>query len=111
MVKPSDVFESKKLWKRVQRVHPNGRAASSACVADGGRYLCCVGKLVHLYGGAAVMRNGVIPVRWEGKCIVQELFVALSFSFSCFFSKPFDRFFLRVLVEAFLRAFSSTSFY
>ena len=38
--------------------------------------LCSEGKRVHLYGGAAAMRNGVMPVQWEGKCIVQELFVA-----------------------------------
>ena len=40
-------------------------------------YLCSKGKRVRLYGGAAAMRDGVIPVRWEGKCIVQELFVSL----------------------------------
>ena len=66
---------------------------------------------MHLYGGAAAMRNGVMPVQWEGKCIVQELFVALSFSFafafalSCSFSKTFDGSFLRALVGAFLGAF------
>ena len=34
---------------------------------------------MHLYGGAAAMRNGVMPLQWEGKCLVQELFVILSF--------------------------------
>ena len=66
---------------------------------------------MHLYGGAAAMRNGVMPLQWEGKCIVQELFVALSFSFafafalSCSFSKAFDGSFLGALVGAFLGAF------
>ena len=45
-------------------------------------YLCSEGKRVHPYGGAAAMRNGVMPLQWEGKCLVQELFVALSFSFA-----------------------------
>ena len=68
---------------------------------------------MHLYGGAAAMRNGVMPLQWEGKCLVQELFVALSFSFAfafalalaCSFSKTFDGSFLRALVGAFLGAF------
>ena len=74
-------------------------------------YLCSEGKRVHLYGGAAAMRNGVMPLQWEGKCLVQELFVALSFSFAfafalaCSFSKTFDGSFLRALVGAFLGAF------
>ena len=56
------------------------------------------------------MRDGVMPLQWEGKCIVQELFVALSFSFafafalSCSFSKTFDGSFLGALVGAFLGA-------
>ena len=51
---------------------------------------------MHLYGGAAAMRSGAMPLQWEGKCLVQELFVALSFSFAfafalaCSFSKTFD---------------------
>ena len=55
---------------------------------------------MHLYGGAAAMRNGVMPLQWEGKRLVQELFVALSFSFAfafalaCSFSKTFDGSFL-----------------
>ena len=74
-------------------------------------YLCSEGKRVHLYGGAAAMRNGVMPLQWEGKCLVQELFVALSFSFAfafalaCSFSKTFDGSFLGALVGAFLGSF------
>jgi len=69
------------------------------------------GKRVHLYGGAAAMRTGVMLSQLEGKCIVQELFVALSFSFafafalSCSFPKTFDGSFLGALVGAFLGAF------
>ena len=44
------------------------------------------GKRVHLYGGAAAMRTGVMLSQLEGKCIVQELFVALSFSFAFAFA-------------------------
>ena len=66
---------------------------------------------MHLYGGAAAMRNGVMPLQWEGKCLVQELFVALSFSFAfafalaCAFSKFFAGSFLGALAGAFLGAF------
>ena len=72
-------------------------------------YLGSEGKRVHLYGGAAAMRNGVMPLQWEGKRLVQELFVALSFSFAfafaCSFSKTFDGSFLGALVGAFLGSF------
>ena len=50
-------------------------------------------------------------LQWEGKCLVQELFVALSFSFAfafalaCSFSKTFDGSFLGALVGAFLGSF------
>ena len=76
-----------------------------------GRHICSEGKRVHLYGGAAAMRSHVMPLQWERKCIVQELFAALSFSFafafalSCSFSKAFDGSFLGALVGAFLGAF------
>ena len=54
------------------------------------------------------MRSHVMPL-WERKCIVQELFVALSFSFAfafalaCPFAKTFGGSFLGALIGAFLR--------
>ena len=93
-------------------MHLNGGAASGECVVGVGWGVpLCEGKRVHLYGGAAAMRDGVMSLQW-GKCIVQELFVALSFSFafalSCSFSKTFDGSFLGALVGAFLGAFLGT---
>ena len=69
-----------------------------------GRHICSEGKRVHLYGGAAAVRSHVMPLQWERMCIVQELFVALSFSLafafalSCSLSKAFDGSFLGALV-------------
>ena len=77
-----------------------------------GRHICSDGKRVHLYGGAAAMRIYVMPLQWERKCIVQELFVALLFSFAFTFalaysfSKTFGGSFLGALVGAFLQPFS-----
>ena len=45
------------------------------------------------------LRNGVRPLQWEGKCIVQELFVALSFSFA--FALPFSAPFPKPLTDPF----------
>ena len=59
---------------------------SDECVVGVGSSVYSEGKRVHPYGGAAAMRNGVMPVQWEGKCIVQELFVALSFFFAFAFA-------------------------
>ena len=56
------------------------------------------------------MRSHVMPL-WERKCIVQELFVALSFSFAfafalaCCFAKTFGGSFLGALIGAFLGSF------
>ena len=49
------------------------------------RHISSDGKRVHLYGGAAAMRSDVMPLR-DRKCIVPELFVALSFSFAFAFA-------------------------
>ena len=63
---------------------------------------------MHLYGGAAAVRSHMMPLQEERKCIVQELFLAFSFSlafaFALFlsFSKAFDGSFLGALVGAFL---------
>ena len=60
------------------------------------------------------MSNGVMPLQWEGKCLVRELFVALSFSFAfafalvCSFSKTFDGSFLGALIGAFFGSFLGT---
>ena len=45
------------------------------------RHISSDGKRVHLYGGAAAMHSDVMPLR-DRKCIVPELFVALSFAFA-----------------------------
>ena len=53
-----------------------------------------------------------MPLQWEGKCLVQELFVVLSFSFAfafalaCSFSKTFDGSFLGAWSEPFSEPFS-----
>ena len=61
---------------------------------------------MRLYGGAAAMRDGVIPVRWEGKYVVQELFVPFSFPLpSCSFSKPLIDLFSEPWSEPFSEAF------
>ena len=49
------------------------------------RHFSSDGKWVHPYGGAAAMRGYVMPLR-DRKCIVPELFVALSFSFTFAFA-------------------------
>ena len=45
-----------------------------------GRQICSEGKRVHLYGGAAAIRSDMMPLQEEKRCLVQELFVAFSFS-------------------------------
>ena len=59
---------------------------------------------MHPYGGAAAMRNGVMPLQWEGKCLVQELFVALSFSFA--FALPLPAPFPKPLTDPFSESWS-----
>ena len=79
------------------------------CVVGGLECTCAARASRFAYMAEPLSCIGVIPVRWEGKYIVQEIFVGLSFSFvfalSCSFSKTFDGSFHRLLVGAFIGAF------
>ena len=59
-------IESKSGGRGARQVHLNGGAASGKCVVGVGG-TCSQGKRVHLYGGAAAMSEGVMPLQWEGK--------------------------------------------
>ena len=57
-------IESKSGGREARQVHRNGGAASGECVVGvGWWYLCSQGKRVHLYGGAAAMSDGVMPLQ------------------------------------------------
>ena len=115
MVKPPDVFPNyriRELWKGSQAGAPKWWSRQWRVCSR--RVLGCTfvaGQAGAPIWRSAAMRDGVMPLQWEGKCIVQELFVALSFSFafafalSCSFSKTFDGSFLGALVGTFLGAF------
>ena len=116
MVKPPDVFPKyriQEVWKGSQAGAPKWWSCQwRVCSGRGLLYLGSKGKRVHLYGGAAAMRNGVKPLQWEGKRLVQEIFVALSFSFAfafalaCSFSKTFGDPFSEPFLGAFGGEFS-----
>ena len=44
-------------------MHLNGGAASGECVVGVGWMYLSEGERVHLYGGAAAMRDGVMPLQ------------------------------------------------
>ena len=68
MVKPPDVFPTyriRELWKGSQAGAPKwwSRQWRVCCWRWVGMYLGSEGKRVHLYGGAAAMRDGVKPLQ------------------------------------------------